>query len=211
MEILAGVQIQNQLVGLAADRPDGVVVCAGNNATGSVRAEDIIVVPLRLALQDTEKTLAVEAWDGDFIVDQMAEAIRDPANHPYSFGIGMEVFRETVVRYFERRFGVGFDHKTEVIGLLGSKEGIGHLPTAIVNPGEVVLCPEPGYPVYVAGTIFAGGEPYTMPLRDENGWLPILDEIPADVARRAKLMYLNYPNNPTAALADRSFIEKVVA
>ena len=141
----------------------------------------------------------------------MAEAIRDPANHPYSFGIGMQLFRETVVRYFQRRFGVGLDPKTEVIGLLGSKEGIGHLPTAIVNPGEVVLCPEPGYPVYVAGTIFAGGEPYTMPLRDENGWLPLLDEIPPDVARRAKLMYLNYPNNPTAALADRSFFEKVVA
>ena len=146
-----------------------------------------------------------------FIVDRMAEAIRDPANHPYSFGIGMSAYRETVVRYFQRRFGVGFDPKTEVIGLLGSKEGIGHLPTAIVNPGEVVLCPEPGYPVYVAGTIFAGGEPYTMPLRDENGWLPLLDEIPTDVARRAKLMFLNYPNNPTAALADRSFFEQVVA
>jgi len=190
-----------------------------------VRADRLSMLPAYLFAEvDRKKREAVAAGrdvidfgvgDPDtptpaFIVDRMAEAIRDPANHPYSFGIGMRVFRNAVIQYMQRRFGVAVDPDKETIALLGSKEGIGHLPTAIINPGQVVLCPEPGYPVYVSGTIFAGGTPYIMPLRDENGWLPALDEIPADVLDRAKLMYLNYPNNPTAALADRTFFEKAV-
>jgi len=146
-----------------------------------------------------------------FIVDRMAEAIRDPANHTYAFGWGMFELRSSIARFFQRRYSVTLDPKTEILVLLGSKEGIGHLPTAIVNPGEHVLVPEPGYPVYVGGTLFAGGTPYVMPLREENGWLPVFDDIPAEIRESAKLMFLNYPNNPTGACAPRSFFEEAVA
>lgn len=146
-----------------------------------------------------------------FIVDRMAEAIRDPANHTYAFGWGMIELRGTIAKFFQRRYGVTLHPKTEILVLLGSKEGIGHLPTAVVNPGEHVLVPEPGYPVYVGGTIFADGIPYVMPLREENGWLPVLDDIPAEIRNSATLMFLNYPNNPTGACAPRSFFEEAVA
>lgn len=146
-----------------------------------------------------------------FIVDAMAEAIRDPANHPYSLGTGMPAFRQAAADFLARRYGVRVDPATEVVALLGSKEGIGHLPTGVVNSGDTVLIPEPGYPVYVAGTVFAGGICHTMPLREQNGWLPVLDEIPVEVRRRARLMWLNYPNNPTGAVTSLSFFEEVVA
>ncbi len=146
-----------------------------------------------------------------FIVDRMGSAIRDGANHKYAFGVGMREFRAAVANYFKRRYGVLLEPQAEVISLLGSKEGIGHLPTAVVNPGEVVLCPAPGYPVYVSGTVFAGGVCHTMPLKEENGWLPVLEDIPAEIADRAKILYLNYPNNPTSACAPLSFFEKAVA
>ncbi len=146
-----------------------------------------------------------------FIVDVMAEAIRDPANHTYALGVGSLGLRQAVVEFFAKRYGLQLDVAREVVALLGSKEGIGHLPTAIVNPGECVLVPEPGYPVYVAGTIFAGGVCHAMPLCEENGWLPVLGDIPPDVLRKTKLMYINYPNNPTGALAPLSFFEEVVA
>ena len=103
------------------------------------------------------------------------------------------------------------DPKAEVIALLGSKEGIGHLPTAVVNPGEVVLIPEPGYPVYASGTIFAAGRCHTMALAEDRGWLPDLEAVPADVRRQARLLYLNYPNNPTSACTDLEFFERAVA
>ncbi len=146
-----------------------------------------------------------------FIVDAMAEAIRDPANHPYALGTGMLAFRQAAVDFMHQRYGVTLDPATEVVALLGSKEGIGHLGIAVVNPGDTVLIPEPGYPVYVAGTIFAGGICHTMPLREQSGWLPVLEEIPVEVRRRAKLLWLDYPNNPTGAVAPLSFFEEVVA
>lgn len=146
-----------------------------------------------------------------FIIDRMTEAIRNPANHRYAQGVGMPEFRSAAATYFEKRFGVRLDPQTEVLSLLGSKEGIGHLPTAIVNPGDVVLVPQPGYPVYEAGAIFAGAECHTMPLHEDNGWLPRLGRIPPDVRRRARLMFLNYPNNPTGAVAPRAFLEEAVA
>lgn len=120
-----------------------------------------------------------------FIVDAMAEAIRDGANHRYALGGGMLEFRRAVAAFFERRFGVELDPKSEVLALLGSKEGVGHLPIAVVNPGDTVLIPEPGYPVYVSGTIFAGGKCHIMSLSEKNGWLPVLGDIPADVRRSA--------------------------
>jgi len=146
-----------------------------------------------------------------FIVERMAQACRNPKNHAYSLGRGGKALRRSAAAFFERRFGVKLDPFKEILALIGSKEGIGHLPIGLVNPGDVVLCPEPGYPVYMAGAVFSGGKPYIMPLREENGFLPVLDDIPADVCRAARLMWLNYPNNPTAACAPKSFYEEVVA
>ncbi len=145
-----------------------------------------------------------------FIVDRMAEAIRKAVNHRYALGTGMPEFRRAFVDFFRGRYDVSLDPDSEVVALLGSKEGIGHLATAIVNPGDAVLIPEPGYPVYVSGTVFAGGTCHTMPLTEANGWLPDLEKIPEDVRRRARVMWLNYPNNPTGAVAPMSFFSRCV-
>jgi LL-diaminopimelate aminotransferase len=123
----------------------------------------------------------------------------------------MEDFRKAAAGFMKTRFGLTLDPQKEVICVIGSKEAIAHFPFAFVNPGDVVLCPDPGYPVYATLTRFAGGEPYFLPLRRESGFLPDLDAIPADIARRAKILWINYPNNPTAALAAPGFYEKVVA
>jgi len=146
-----------------------------------------------------------------FILDRMSKAIHTAKNHKYALGAGSPEFRGTVVDYFGKRLGVALDPDGEVLALLGSKEGIAHLPTGVLDPGDVALIPEPGYPVYVGGTIFAGGECHTMPLSESTGWLPVLEEIPLAVCKRAKLMYLNYPNNPTSACATREFFKRAVA
>jgi LL-diaminopimelate aminotransferase len=145
-----------------------------------------------------------------FIIDRMAQAVYDPRNHRYPFGAGVPVFREAAARWFHRRFGVVLEPQAEVLVLIGSKEGLGHLPFAVLNPGQAALVPTPGYPVYEAATIFAGGLAYHMPLNEADGFLPNLDEIPADVLDRTALMFLNYPNNPTGAVAPRGFYEKCV-
>jgi LL-diaminopimelate aminotransferase len=145
------------------------------------------------------------------IVEALLEAARDGRNHRYPSYVGMEELRQTAAAFMRRRFGVAVDANREVICVIGSKEAIAHLPFAFVNPGDVVLCPDPGYPVYATLTRFAGGEPYFLPLRREAGFLPDLDAVPADVARRAKILWINYPNNPTAALAAPGFYAKVVA
>jgi LL-diaminopimelate aminotransferase len=144
------------------------------------------------------------------IVRALQTAAAKPEHHRYPSYEGMPAFREAVARWYGRRFGVALDPETEVLTLIGSKEGTAHMPLAFVNPGDVVLVPDPGYPVYSAGAWFAGGECHFMPLRRQNGFLPDLGAIPADVARRAKLMYLNYPNNPTAAVASPAFFKGVV-
>ncbi len=145
------------------------------------------------------------------IIDAMKAAIEDPSNHQYPSGLGCIEFRQEVAAYYERTRGVALDPQTEVGCLIGSKEGIGHFPLAFVNPGDVVLVPEPGYPVYKSATIFAGGEPYTMPLLQENGFLPDLEAIPESVYQKTRVMILNYPNNPTAAFATREYFEEVIA
>jgi LL-diaminopimelate aminotransferase len=145
------------------------------------------------------------------IVAALAEAARDPGTHRYPSYVGMEPFRQAAAAFMKSRFGVAVDAQKEVICVIGSKEAIAHFPFAFVNPGDVVLCPDPGYPVYATLTRFAGGEPYFLPLRRERGFLPDLDAVPADVARRAKVLWINYPNNPTAALAAPGFYERVVA
>ena len=131
-------------------------------------------------------------------------------NHRYPDYQGLDRFREAAARWYQRRFNVNLDPGREVCALIGSKEGIANFPVAVVDPGDVVLIPDPGYPVYYSGCVFNGGEPYFMPLRESNGFLPDFDAIPGEVARRAKLMWLNYPNNPTAATVEPEFLRKAV-
>ncbi len=146
----------------------------------------------------------------DIIIDALTEAAHNPANHQYPMGSGLVDFRREVVDYYQRQHNVELNADKEVGTLIGSKEGIAHLPLAFINPGDVVLFPDPGYPVYQSATLFAGGTPVAMPLLKENDFLPDLDAIPQDVLHRTRLMFLNYPNNPTAALATMEFFEKVV-
>jgi LL-diaminopimelate aminotransferase len=145
------------------------------------------------------------------IVQAMQAAAAEPRYHRYPSYEGMQSFREAAVKWYAERFGVtGLDANTECCALIGSKEGIAHFPVAFVDPGDLVLVPDPGYPVYATWTRFVGGEVYYMPLRRDAGFLPDLDAIPADVARRAKMMWINYPNNPTAALANADFYRRVI-
>ena len=144
------------------------------------------------------------------IVSVLQESASDPSNHRYPSYFGLTELREAIARWYSERSGVELDPATEILPTLGSKDGISHAPLALVDPGDVVLAPDPGYTVYMTGAIMAGADPYTMPLTEENRWLPDLDAIPVDVAQRARLMWLNYPNNPTAATADRDFLEKAV-
>ncbi len=145
------------------------------------------------------------------IVEAMKTAIGKPEHHRYPSYEGMYSFRDAVAGWYGQRFNVKLDPETEVISLIGSKEGIGHIPLAFINPGDVVLVPSPGYPVYPVATAFAGGEPYLMPLRDENDFLPDLGAIPDAVSKNAKLMFLNYPNNPTASVARKGFFEAAIS
>jgi LL-diaminopimelate aminotransferase len=143
--------------------------------------------------------------------EALRQAVLDPVNSRYGFQIGLADFREEIARFMERRFGVRLDAYREVLPLIGSKEGIFHLPFAMLNPGDVTIVPDPGYQAYLGGTLLAGGEPYVVPLRPENDFLVPLEDLPADVVRRAKILYLNYPNNPTAAEAPRAYLEDAVA
>ncbi len=144
------------------------------------------------------------------IIERLKKASEDPKNHRYPSYEGMIEFRTAVVQWFEKRFGVKCSPQSEVVALIGSKEGIAHIPLAFVNPGDYVLVPSPGYPVYRVSTLFAGGIPYFLPLRKENGFLPRLSEIPESIAQKAKLLFINYPNNPTSAIAEKPFFEEVV-
>lgn len=144
------------------------------------------------------------------IIDRMAISIKDPANHQYPSSVGLLAYRQAVAQWYQRRFEVQLDPKTEIVSLLGSKEGIAHISFAYLDQGDINLVPDPGYPVYNIGTLLAGGESYFMPLKAENEYLPILEDIPAEVARQAKLMFINYPNNPIGVVADLPFYLKVV-
>lgn len=145
-----------------------------------------------------------------FIIDRMAQSIYDAPNHQYPSSVGLLEYRKAVASWYMQRFNVKLDPAREVVSLLGSKEGIAHISYCYLNPGDISLVPDPGYPVYGIGTLLAGGQPYFMPLREENGYLPVLEDIPDEVARKAKLMFVNYPNNPTGAAADLDFYNKVV-
>ncbi|MFA5846493.1 MAG: LL-diaminopimelate aminotransferase [Thermodesulfovibrionales bacterium] len=147
----------------------------------------------------------------EHIVDAMKKAVEKPVHHRYPSYEGMLSYRQAVAGWYKKRFNVSLDPANEVLSLIGSKEGIGHIPLAFVNPGDVVLVPSPGYPVYPVGTLFAEGESYIMPLKEENGFLPDLKTIPEEKLKKAKLMYINYPNNPTSATAPAGFYKEVIA
>jgi len=144
------------------------------------------------------------------IVQRMKKAVENPGHHRYPSYAGMLSFRQAVAGWYKKRFNVKLDPNTEVLSLIGSKEGIGHMPLAFINPGDVVLVPSPGYPVYPVATLFAGGVSHIMPLIEKNNYLPDLKAIQRSVLKKAKLMFINYPNNPTAACAGRSFYKEVI-
>ncbi len=146
----------------------------------------------------------------DHIIKSAQFALTKSVNHQYPFGSGLLSFRKAVAGWYKSRFNVDLNPDNEVCALIGSKEGIGHMHLAFINPGDVVLIPEPGYPVYNTGTIFTDGTPYFMPLIEENGFLPDLDAIPEETAKKAKIIFINYPNNPTSAVASKEFYVKLI-
>ncbi|MDX2122026.1 MAG: aminotransferase class I/II-fold pyridoxal phosphate-dependent enzyme [Gemmatimonadota bacterium] len=156
------------------------------------------------------------AGDADYpppaeVIEAMRRAAGETALSKYGFQQGNPAFRAAACNWMTRRFGAGFDPQTEVLPLIGSKEGLSHLPLAVLNPGDVAVVPEPGYQAYLGGTVLSGGEPYVYPLTPRTRYLVELEEIPAAVLPRVRLVYLNYPNNPTAAIAPREYLERTVA
>lgn len=144
------------------------------------------------------------------IIEALKVAADDPANHRYPSYQGMLPFRVAVADWYKERFGVDLDPESEVVALIGSKEGIAHTPLAFLDPGDMGLYTDPGYPVYPTSISFAGGIPHALPLYKENGFLPDLGVVPSDIRGKSKLMFINYPNNPTTAVAEEGFFEEVV-
>ncbi|GIW87208.1 MAG: LL-diaminopimelate aminotransferase [Isosphaeraceae bacterium] len=145
------------------------------------------------------------------VIRSLQAAVENPAYHQYALDQGAPELRQSIAEFFRRRYRVDLDPATEILPTIGSKESIAHFPLAVLNPGDIGLVPDPCYPVYRSSTQFAGGEVYALPLTAENDYLPDLDSIPSDVWGRARLLFLNYPNNPTGATADLAYFEKVVA
>jgi LL-diaminopimelate aminotransferase len=144
------------------------------------------------------------------IIEALYQAAQEPANHRYALDRGMSALRRAIAGWYQRRFGVNLDPEKEILPLIGSKEGIAHFPLAFLNPGDYSLVPDPCYPPYKGGTILAGAKPYLLPLLEINDFLPDLNKIPANIRRKAKLIYVNYPNNPTSATAEKDFYCQVM-
>ncbi|NQU18703.1 LL-diaminopimelate aminotransferase [bacterium] len=145
-----------------------------------------------------------------FIIDKLYEAAKDRANHRYALDAGLAILRESIARWYKKRFGVDLNPDNEILPLIGSKEGIAHFPLAILNRGDYSLIPDPCYPPYKGSTIFAGGKVYLMPLLSKNGFLPELKKIRNTVLKRAKIIFVNYPNNPTSAIATDEFYKELI-
>ncbi len=145
------------------------------------------------------------------VIERLCQAAQDPQNHRYPESEGLPEFRGAIAQWYEKRFGVTLDSDREVLPLIGAKEGIGHIALCFIDPGDIALVPDPAYPVFSMGTMFAGGSSYYMPLTEDNDFLPDLDRVPEDIARKAKILWINYPNNPTAAVAELEFFERAVA
>ena len=165
------------------------------------RGEDVI----SLAIGDPDMPTP------EHVIDRLCQAARDPQNHRYPESEGLPQMRRAVAEWYEQRFDVNLDADREVLPLIGAKEGIGHIALCFIDPGDIALVPNPAYPVYAVSTMFAGGSSYDMPLTADNGFLPDLDSVPADVAQQARVLWINYPNNPTSAVAGLEFFERVVA
>jgi LL-diaminopimelate aminotransferase len=170
----------------------------------------------RRLLEQGVDLIDLGAGDADYpppspVVEAMRQALGDPALSKYGFQQGLPEFRRAACRWMERRFGIQFDPVTETLPLIGSKEGLSHLPQAVLDPGDFAVVPEPGYQAYLGGTLLAGGQPYRYPLTPRTRFLVELEEIGEVVLRRTRLVFLNYPNNPTAATAPRDYLERTVA
>ncbi|MFA5875614.1 MAG: LL-diaminopimelate aminotransferase [Candidatus Margulisiibacteriota bacterium] len=189
-------------------------------------AKRIANVPPYLFAEIDKKKAALQAKGADIIdfgigdpdlptpetiTNVLQAAVKEPQFQQYPPYKGTHEFREAVATWYSKRFGVKLDAKSEVMALIGSKEGLAHIVFAFIDPGDIALVPDPAYPVYRVATILAGGTPYIMPLKEENGFLPKLNEIPKNIAKKAKLMFINYPNNPTGAVADEKFLKAAVA
>ena len=146
-----------------------------------------------------------------FIIEALYNAAQDPANHRYALDQGMPALRSSIESWYKNRFNVNLNPATEILPLIGSKEGIAHFPLAFLNHGDYSLVPDPCYPPYKGGTILAGGKPYLMPLLESNAFLPDFKKIPSSVLKKAKVMFLNYPNNPTGAIADKAFYKDAIS
>lgn len=170
----------------------------------------------RRLIAEGRDVIDLGAGDADFpppelAVEALSAAARDPKMSRYAFQTGLTAFREAAARYMQRRFGVTVDPMTELLPLIGSKEGLAHLPMAVLEPGDVCVVPDPGYPAYLGGATMADAEPEIYPLRPRTDFLVELDELPADRLARAGLVFLNYPNNPTTAVAPRDYLERTLA
>jgi len=169
----------------------------------------------RKARQEGRDIIDVGIGDPDqptpkYIIEALYQAAQDPATHRYALDQGMPALRGAIASWYKRRFDVILDTATEILPLIGSKEGIAHFPLGYLNPGDYSLVPDPCYPPYRGGTILAGAKPYLMPLRESNCFLPDLKKIPAAVLKKSKIIYINYPNNPTGATAEADFYRKVI-
>ena len=173
-----------------------------NQKIAELRAEGVDIISFAIGDPDLPTP--------SHIIEYMCQAAHNPTNHHYPETTGLPELRQAIAEWYGRRFGVTLDPDKEVLPLIGSKEGIGHMALCFIEPGDLALVPDPGYPPFSMGTILAGGEPYFMPLKEENDFLPDFKAIPANVANKAKLMWLNYPNNPTGAIADLDFFERAV-
>src|SRR5918997_6576004 len=167
------------------------------------RAQGVDVISLGIGDPDTPTP--------ELVIDELARAAADPGTHQYPSNRGRPELREAVAGFYERRFGVALDPGTEIVPALGAKECIFNLNLAFLDPGHVALAADPGYPVYTGGPLLSGGEPVLMPLLPERGFAPDLEAIPAEARERARLLYLNYPNNPTGAVLPEGLFEEVVA
>ncbi len=180
----------------------------------SYAIHDLAVMKRRLLAEGAD-VIDVSAGDADFpppqaAVQALSEAVRDPAMSRYPFQVGLPQFRQAAARYIQRRFGVEMDPNKELLPLLGSKEGLAHLGLAVLNPGDVCVVPDPGYPAYIGGALLADAEPELVPLSAEQGFLVELDELPPERLAKTRLVYLNYPNNPTTATAPLDYLRRTV-
>ncbi|MFC2122942.1 LL-diaminopimelate aminotransferase [Bacteroidota bacterium] len=144
------------------------------------------------------------------IIERLCQAAQDPVNHRYPETEGLPELRQAIAAWYKKRFDISLDPDREVLPLIGAKEGVAHIALCFIDPGDIALVPDPGYPVYSVGTELVGGESYYLPLTDKNDFLPDLNSIPNDVLKKAKLLWINYPNNPTGAVADLNFFNEVV-